>query len=119
MSTSKVEKSVVSWFEQRLRRKNLTLQSRLYHDCGVDGDDGDELLDAFFQEFNIEPNGINLSQHFNDEPHIFSMLLGIFFLLIHLLQGRFRTKKIPIYIQDCVEAAVNGAWPNISNRHFE
>lgn len=62
--------------------KKLTLDSRLLHDLGVDGDDATDFFDAYSKEFgvNIEKLRSDFGYYFGDEgggPAIWMMVLWI------------------------------------------
>ncbi len=45
----------------------ITLETRLFEDLGMDGDDGTELLAAFGDEFGVDISGLAPLNYFNDE----------------------------------------------------
>lgn len=45
----------------------LTPDSSLQKDLGIYGDDALDFMIDFFKEFNVDSNGINLSNYFEDE----------------------------------------------------
>ena len=45
----------------------ITLETRLFEDLGMDGDDGAELLAAFGDEFGVDIRGLAPNNYFNDE----------------------------------------------------
>ena len=46
----------------------ITLETRLFEDLGMDGDDGHELLEAFADEFGVDMSRMALFNYFDDEP---------------------------------------------------
>ena len=46
----------------------ITMETRLLEDLGMDGDDGDEFLEAFADEFGIDMSRMAPFNYFNDEP---------------------------------------------------
>jgi len=46
----------------------ITLESRLVEDLGIDGDDGCELLEGFADEFGVDMSGMDSFCYFDDEP---------------------------------------------------
>ncbi len=47
--------------------QEITLETRLFEDLGMDGDDGAELLAAFGDEFGVDIRGLAPNNYFNDE----------------------------------------------------
>ena len=45
----------------------ITLETRLVEDLGIDGDDGDELLQAFADEFGVDMSSMDPLNYFGDE----------------------------------------------------
>ncbi len=46
----------------------ITMETRLLEDLGMDGDDGDEFLEAFADEFGVDMSRMAPFNYFNDEP---------------------------------------------------
>ena len=46
----------------------VTLETRLFEDLGMDGDDGHELLEAFADEFGVDMSRMAPYNYFDDEP---------------------------------------------------
>lgn len=46
----------------------ITLESRLVEDLGIDGDDGHEFLEAFAHEFGVDLSRMHVFNYFEDEP---------------------------------------------------
>ncbi len=94
----------------------IKLNSTLFRDLGVDGDDADELFLAFAKEFQVDLSGLDLSRHFGSEG--FDPVMPFFLLALWLrdlivgdsYQERMDKRFIPIYISDLVEAAEAGKW---------
>ena len=82
----------------------LTPDTRLFHDLGIDGDDGDELLEAFCEAFSIENmNEIDVSAYFGPEgcnP----------FAVFYLFFARHKFLFIPITLRDLVRSAEAKRW---------
>jgi acyl carrier protein len=66
----------------------ITLETRLYEDLGMDGDDGDEFLAAFADEFGLDIGGVAPLNYFNDESALseYSMMIPA----IAVVSRRFR-----------------------------
>ncbi len=85
----------------------LQLQTTLFGDLGVDGDDGPRLIEAFAKEFDVDISGFNPSDHFGPEagPFPLCFVIQLFRRLVlnedaHLVGG---VKPITIY--EMIEAA--------------
>lgn len=48
-------------------RRKIKLNTRLFHDLGIDGDDGVELLGAFCEKFQVDPHAKLMDRHFGTE----------------------------------------------------
>ena len=48
--------------------EEITLQTRLVADLGIEGDDGHELLEAFMDEFDVSMADVDTFNYFDDEP---------------------------------------------------
>lgn len=75
----------------------LTLETRLFADLGIDGDDGHDVLDAFAARFKVEVTGMNSFCYFDDEPP--KVMYSEATWLLGLLSQRFRD-----YVDDCLAA---------------
>lgn len=53
--------------ETGFNSKKLNLDSRLFHDLGMDGIDGIELIEALKEKFNVNLDGIDYTRHFGPE----------------------------------------------------
>ena len=83
----------------------LTMESRLVHDLGVDGDDAAELISAFEEEFGVDMSSFELSTHLRTGP----TLLSVFCFLPSQKKSR-PTTKVPITLGNLAEAATLGRW---------
>jgi hypothetical protein len=50
----------------------ITPETRLFGDLGIDGDTGDEFLEAFAAEFGVDMSGMALLNYFEGEPPFWS-----------------------------------------------
>ena len=87
-----------------LQFEKLTMESRLLQDLGVDGDDADELLTVFAEEFHVDMTSFRFSKHFRSEPSLLDLLS---FLRPHKDD---LSKKVPITLRDLAEAATIRTW---------
>jgi hypothetical protein len=76
---------------------DLTLETRLFADLGIDGDDGHELLDSFASGFSVDMTGVNSFCYFDDEPP--KVMHSELTLLLGLMNDRFRA-----YVEQCLAA---------------
>lgn len=79
--------------------ERITLLSRLREDLHVDGDDAEELLLRFADQFHVRPKNVSLADHFG--PEASWSPLSFFFR---------RKQLIPITIQNLIDSASAGAW---------
>ena len=66
----------------------ITPETRLVEDLGIDGDDGHEFLEAFADEFGVDMSGMSPFNYFDDEPPL-GMASGLI-ALIAIFSPRFR-----------------------------
>ena len=45
----------------------LSASTRLFHDLGVDGEDGREFMEAYGRRFDVDLSGFDHSRHFGEE----------------------------------------------------
>lgn len=76
---------------------SLTLETRLFADLGIDGDDGHRLLDSFAARFSVDMTGMDSLCYFDDEPP--KVMYSELTWLLGLLSDRFRN-----YVDDCLAA---------------
>ncbi len=76
---------------------SLTLETRLFTDLGIDGDDGHRLLGSFASRFKVDMTGMDSFCYFDDEPPkvMYSELTWV----LGLLSDRFRA-----YMDECLSA---------------
>ena len=88
--------------ETRVPAKKLNLETRLFHDIGLDGEDARELLDKFSYQFNVDISDLEFDMYFGPEAGFnpFSFLLSMLF-------GKKKKIKKELTIMDLVNAAKN------------
>jgi acyl carrier protein len=101
------------------RIERISLNTRISHDIGCDGDDAVELFEAFAKEFDVDLSGIKWERHFGPEG---GNPFGCFFIVLVVLFGwSARGNKIvskwipgdagePVTIGDLVAAARAKRW---------
>jgi hypothetical protein len=83
-------------------KRKLTRQTTLNYELGVDGDDADEVMAAFFERFQIEPGDYHWARYFGEEGfNPFSVLLAIL---------RKKPKPVPLTLGMLEMAAKNRSW---------
>jgi hypothetical protein len=83
----------------------LTPSTRLCHDLGVTGDDGEELMEAFSERFGVEMSGFVFDRHFGSEAECNPLMYALMWLF-----ERERLRLVPITLTDLAEAAQTGVW---------
>ena len=81
--------------------------TRLFHDLGVDGDDGVEFMEAFCKHFQVDPSTIQIDKHFGPESAAmpWTIIWWVFSPSCRRGDG-----FLPIRIRDLVESAQTGKW---------
>ncbi|WP_374981918.1 DUF1493 family protein [Pseudomonas solani] len=106
-STTYIEdqKKILEFLSQEflINKESITLESSLFHDLGIDGEDASELLNSYAIRFNVDVKDIDFMRHFGNEG-----TATPFALLKNLLTGNKQTNKIPITINDLVEGINSG-----------
>ena len=87
----------------------VRLDTTLFGDLGIDGDDAWDFIEAFHEEFQTDMRGFNYSTHFGPEgcfPPV-----AIFYWIRGLAVGRHKAAGlVPVTVRDLVEAAARGKW---------
>ena len=88
----------------------VTLSTTLLGDLGVAGDDGDELLAAFGEQFGVDMSRCDPQGYFGTEglPPWFPIVWLLYFLRRGSPEQRARL--MPIRVSDLVSSARSGAW---------
>jgi len=95
--------------------RDLTPETTLLGDLGVDGDDAWELFEGFAKRFHVDLGNVDLTQHFHTEVELLCGPLDVAKLLWDRIRMRARTAadtsgKTPIRIRDLFEAVERGKW---------
>lgn len=108
---------IIDFLEQALGVDRCALHggTRLGQDLGVDGDDAEELMQAFAAQFNVDLDGFNFGRHFGSEAPtnplvLLGLLLRGIFSKLPFPQTKQPTSLMPITINDLVRAAEAGRW---------
>ena len=67
------------------RPGSVHLETTLAEDLGLDGDDADQFLESYAQEFRVDFHGFDFHEHFGNEGS--SFIAGVTFLLLVGLMG--------------------------------
>ncbi|MBI1926411.1 DUF1493 family protein [Candidatus Poribacteria bacterium] len=94
----------------RIAEKKFNPDTRLLEDLGIDGDDGVELIEAFCEEFEIDPSTIHISEYFG--PEGCDLIGSLFGFLYDLLfdKEKLRSTSTPITLHDLAESAQAKRW---------
>ena len=88
-----------------LPEERISPEARLLHDLGVEGDDAEELLVEFCDEFRVDITDIKVSKYFSDESSVASSL----WFLRSSIEARLREKE-PLTVDQLVIAAQLRKW---------
>ncbi len=82
-----------------LPRDGISIDSRVYHDLGIYGDDAREFLLEYSEAFEVDMSAFQFANYFPGEPH-----------LLNLLLPGSDSKFVPITVRDLVESAKQKKW---------
>ena len=101
-----IEKTVIDSIARfsRLDKKKITLNSTLYKDLGLLGDDAVELFQAFQKEFEVDLSEFQFDRHFYPEPGACTISL------FKPSTWRLKNPDIPITVSDMILAAKRKKW---------
>ena len=89
--------------------KTITLQTSISDDLRIDGDDGDELMIAFFEQFNVNPKGYSFHNYFATEGfNPFSIFPNLYKIIFKKSKGIIGTR--PLTIQMLIDSAKTKKW---------
>jgi len=84
-------------------RKNVTEQTRLYHDLGLRGTDAADYLTAVFQKFEVDQSGFDFADYFKGE--YFSPVD-----ILNSMLGRKDRSKKPLTLAHLADVCVQQQW---------
>ncbi len=98
-----------------VRASEITLETRLFEDLGMDGDDGAEFLAAFGDEFGVDIGRIAPSNYFNDESSFtgYSLMIPVAAFLSPAFRVRVERASRglrALSVRDLVASARAGRW---------
>jgi acyl carrier protein len=85
--------------ELRVKRERLSLETRLLHDLGCDGNDAVELINRFVRQFQVEASTFDFRPHFGPEAS-FNPLTYVYWRVFKPARLRF----VPLTLGDLVDA---------------
>jgi hypothetical protein len=88
----------------------LTLDTRIVHDLGCDGDDAGELLERFADEFGVDLSELQWRRHFSNEGDTGCADLILFFVRLVRRLPPPPPDLEPVTIRDLVTAAETKRW---------
>lgn len=86
----------------------------LFHDLWIDGDEAEELLNDFVQEFQVDMSELSFNKHFHGE-YPFGQLIW-WHRTIFERHKRTTWKMVPVTVADLYQAAKFKKWPNLDDR---
>ena len=93
----------------RVDRSDLTLQTTLYGDLQLYGDDCDEFFPAFAERFSVSLEGLMLSDYFPPEPYLGPRIVRMMARRIFVSSDPHKVAEVsPLRIVDLVEWAAAG-----------
>jgi hypothetical protein len=115
------ETEVLEFVARKLavRRDKLSVSTTLLGDLGVAGDDGEQFMKQFSDQFHVDLSQLDSLRHFGPEQAIwpwqipgvlFWTLAGLFGFRFSRRSAEERAGLVPITIGDLVRAARAGHW---------
>jgi acyl carrier protein len=103
--TNEINDKVIKFVSNQtgIKENKLMLDSSIFHDLGVDGEDALELLNAFSKEFNVDISTFPLLDYFGNEGTL--SLIG---LIKRLSSMDMREQKKKLTIDDLIDSAKQG-----------
>ena len=113
MDAKKLRDKVIAFVAAELcvKTQEISLETDLLKDLGVDGADAVELLEKFSDEFHVDVSGLDLRKSFGPEGGA-----NPFCFLVPSWWAWHRNRK-PITIGDMVRAVESGFWPHEDMRN--
>ena len=112
-----LEEEVVAFIasERREQRERLSPRTTLFGDLGVDGDDAEELFDAFMKRFEVDMSECRAKEHFGPEGFvpwapIYWMILAWRGVTEEGSTPESRARLRPVTIQDLIDSARARKW---------
>lgn len=100
-----LEVRLFAWIARflRIHLKDVSLDTRINHDLGVDGLDGVEMIREFGEEFSVDVSNFPYDKYFGPEagPNPFWPILAI----VNLMRNKHPTGLEPLYVRDLFEMA--------------
>ena len=97
----------------RVRPQVLTLETTLFYDLGIDGDDADEFFEEFGRTFGVDLTDFNIQSHFGPEVSVPFLSILIWFQGWWTGDYHRAAGVVPISLHDLVQAAQARRWVKI------
>lgn len=91
--------------EWLVKIESLSIETRLSHDLGMDGEDGWEFIEVFAEHFQVEMSDFEFSLYFGEEAGT-DPITFLYFLLFKSKRPKF----VPITIKDLAISAERRKW---------
>lgn len=85
----------------------LSINSRLFEDLGLEGDDALEFMDSYFEKFKVDSADFQFGDYFG--PEGFDLIGLLINLIFDFLRGNSQSLK-PLRISDLINSAQQGMW---------
>lgn len=85
--------------------QHVDASTRINHDVGLSGDDAEEFLHAFSEQFRVDLTDFNFNRYFADEPHLLTPLFAVIRLVRTVRIGR-----EPLPVERFIRAVQCGKW---------
>jgi hypothetical protein len=97
-----------------LASNKLTRESRIENDLGITGDDAEEYLQKFIDNFSVNVEGFDISKYFDDEGFD---PIGISLLIRRILKKPMMKKsEHQLTLGDLELWAIHGNWADVEKR---
>lgn len=98
-----------------VNRKELTLDTTLLGDLGIDGDDAHELFEDFEARFKVDLREFQILRCFHSEVELFAEPLDVLRWVMDRESQNHpnNSHKIPITIAALIRAAARGCWEHL------
>jgi acyl carrier protein len=103
-----IKKRVIDFLsdETAIRASKISLNSRLFHDLGIDGEDAMDLIAAFSKSFGVDVSNFQYSEYFGDEG--FCLLSELAELVKMILNRRTTADKKELTVEMLIESVQKG-----------
>lgn len=117
MTSVSIEEEVAEFVATQTKRsvEAITLRTTLFGDLGVDGDDSEELVDAFMKRFDVDMGAYRPDRHFGPEglppwAPLYWLVLAWRAFVEKESTPESRARLVPIRVQDLIDSARARKW---------